>query len=193
MTKYTEKRENINKAIEAIEEGVKALFEDNKYKRYLKNMAMFHEYSYGNVVLIAYQCPSATRVAGYNTWQALNRHVKKGEKAIRIIAPVIYKKKEEEDDENNTMVYYKTVSVFDISQTEGAELKNPCMRELVDSCKDFKSLFEILKGITPCSVGFEEMANANGYFNSREKVIRIKEGMSESQTRIVIASTAKEG
>lgn len=91
---------------------------------YLAAMGRFHEYSWGNVMLIVSQKPDATRVAGFQTWKSLGRFVKKGEKGIVIIAPMLIKPKEEaaSSDEARKILRFKAVYVFDVSQTDGEPL-----------------------------------------------------------------------
>lgn len=92
---------------------------------YLGTMGRFHNYSFGNVMAIAMQRPDAVRVAGFHTWKDMGRNVKKGEKAIRILAPMIGKSKDAalEGEENKARVFgFRGVCVFDIAQTEGKEL-----------------------------------------------------------------------
>lgn len=90
---------------------------------YLAAMGRFHNYSWGNVLLILSQKPNATRIAGFNTWKRLNRFVKKGEKGIVIIAPMLIKAKEEtRQEEDRSILRFKAVFVFDVSQTDGEAL-----------------------------------------------------------------------
>jgi antirestriction protein ArdC len=112
-----------NKLIEAVEAG-----KSHKLVEYLRVMGRFHNYSLGNAILIGFQRPDATRVAGYRTWQKLGRFVKKGENGIAIMAPIVYRRKigtEETDGketEDETVTTFKTAHVFDVSQTEGKPL-----------------------------------------------------------------------
>ena len=133
-------KQKVQEITDKLEEGLKELFESEKYKTYLSTMSKFHNYSFNNILLIAMQRPEATLVAGYKAWQKnFERHVNKGEKAIRILAPAPYKIKEERDkldpvtgemmfDENGmpqkeqvevTIPAFRAVSVFDVSQTDG--------------------------------------------------------------------------
>jgi hypothetical protein len=100
---------------------------------YLGAMARFHNYSFGNILAIARQRPAATRVAGFGTWKEMGRFVKKGEKGIQILAPMIgYRRRrdaEEQEPSSNTdakpapmLIGFRAVYVFDIAQTEGEEL-----------------------------------------------------------------------
>jgi antirestriction protein ArdC len=109
---------------EAIERG-----ESEQLKAYLGTLARFHQYSLSNVFLIAVQRPNATRVAGFRTWQKLGRYVKKGEKGIHILAPIVWRRKREEareesrgDGEEDEVVRFRSVCVFDVAQTEGRPL-----------------------------------------------------------------------
>ena len=91
-------KQKVQEITDKLEEGLKELFESEKYKTYLSTMSKFHNYSFNNTLLIAMQKPEATLVAGYKAWQKnFERHVNKGEKAIRILAPAPYKIKEERD------------------------------------------------------------------------------------------------
>ena len=91
-------KQKVQKITDKLEEGLKELFESEKYKTYLSTMSKFHNYSFNNTLLIAMQKPEATLVAGYKAWQKnFERHVNKGEKAIHILAPAPYKIKEERD------------------------------------------------------------------------------------------------
>lgn len=88
-----QKKTQTQQIVEKLEKGVSEIFESEQYKQYLTVMSKFHSYSYNNILLIAMQCPGATMVAGYESWQRLfKRHVSKGEKAIKILAPCPYKK-----------------------------------------------------------------------------------------------------
>ena len=91
-------KQKVQEITDKLEEGLKELFESEKYKTYLSTMSKFHNYSFNNTLLIAMQKPEATLVAGYKAWQKnFERHVNKGEKAIRILAPAPNKIKEERD------------------------------------------------------------------------------------------------
>lgn len=93
-----------------------------EFKNYLDTMAQFYSYSLYNCLLIAAQCPEASRVASYRTWQKMNRFVKKGEHGIHILVPCKAKKEENEKELDRVVMYFRSVCVFDIKQTEGEEL-----------------------------------------------------------------------
>lgn len=196
-------QQEIKEISEKLEQGVKELYESERYKEFLHTMSKFHNYSLNNTMLIAMQKPDATLVAGYTAWQHdHDRHVMKGEKGIRIFAPAPYKKKEERDkidpvtnkpvlDENNDPVKevvevkipaFKLVSVFDVSQTEGKELPTLGVDELLGDVEDYVHFFDALKRSCPVPVEFEEIAGgAKGYYHQEERRIAINEGMSEVQ------------
>ena len=91
-------KQKVKEITDRLEEGLKELFESEKYKTYLNTMSKFHKYSISNTILIAMQKPDATLVAGYKTWQKnFDRHVKKGETGIRILAPAPYRIKKEQE------------------------------------------------------------------------------------------------
>jgi hypothetical protein len=122
---------NVKSLIEQLEAG-----HSDALTAYLDAMSRFHNYSFGNVLEIARQSPSATRVAGLYAWNQLGRKVKKGERGIRILAPIIgIKRKKDEDAEKDitkqntrVLVGFRNAYVFDVAQTEGVEL--PAMREI---------------------------------------------------------------
>jgi len=136
---YQPRQQQRPTAKDVIAENVKALIaqleagKSDALTAYLDAMARFHNYSFGNILQIARQRPDATNVAGMYTWNQFGRHVKKGEKGIQIFAPMIGKsrKKQEEAEQNrdekstSILVGFRAVYVFDVAQTEGAELPAP--------------------------------------------------------------------
>lgn len=180
---------DIKEITEKLEKGVKGLFESERYTEYLSFMTKFHNYSASNCLLIWIQNPTASLVAGYKSWQSKGRQVRKGEKGIQILAPSFHKimkeivneagEKEEKEIEYKT---FHTISVFDVSQTDGEELPS-IISELSGEVEGFQKLLEKLQSISPVPVGFEEIASgAKGYFNYVDKRIAIQSGMSEQQT-----------
>lgn len=183
---------------------MKELFESEKYKSYLSTMSKFHNYSFNNTLLIAMQKPEATLVAGYQAWQKnFERHVNKGEKAIRILAPAPYKIKEERDkldpvtgemmfDENGmpqkeetevTIPAFCAVSVFDVSQTDGKPIPELEVNELLSTVEGYEDFVQALMNISPVPIAFEDIpGDSKGYFSTAEKRIAVQENMSESQT-----------
>ena len=194
----------MNEIPQMLEEGVHKVFESDNYKNYLNTMSKFHNYSINNTLLIARQNPDATLVAGFKSWEKnFGRHVKKGEKGIKILAPSPYKKKvlvelvdpvsreimldingnpvKEETEVN--MTAYRIVSVFDVSQTEGNPLPQIGVAELTGNVDEYELFVEALKQSTSVPISFENISGAaKGYYNPVTASIAIKAGMPESQT-----------
>ena len=191
MSKETNK-DKIKEITDKLEQGVRNLMDSDRYKNYLNVMSKFHKYSTNNVILISMQMPDATHVAGYKAWEKeFQRHVKKGEKAIRIIAPVIRRVKVNADDskasdtpeeEEVKLTSYRVTSVFDVSQTDGKEL--PSIVEQLDfDLNNFELLKESLERVSPVPVSYEAIEpRCNGYFDKKERNIVVREKMSQGQT-----------
>lgn len=196
-------RERLQEITAGIEQGIKELFESEKYMRYLSVMSKFHRYSVNNTMLIYMQKPEATLVAGFNKWKnQFARHVKKGEHGITIIAPTPYKKKIEEmkrdpdthapilDADGKTVMeekeieipMFRPVKVFDVSQTDGKPLPE-LASSLSGTVPHYEAFLEALRRSTSVPIEFEPMAaNTDGYFSPDQQRIAIREGMSEVQT-----------
>lgn len=201
---YMSEKQKVKEITDKLEAGLKELFESEKYKSYLSTMSKFHNYSFNNTLLIAMQKPEATLVAGYQAWQKnFERHVNKGEKAIRILAPAPYKIKEERDkldpvtgemmfDENGmpqkeetevTIPAFRAVSVFDVSQTDGKPIPELEVNELLSTVEGYEDFVQALMNISPVPIAFEDIpGDSKGYFSTAEKRIAVQENMSESQT-----------
>lgn len=196
-------RERLQEITAGIEQGIKELFESEKYMRYLSVMSKFHRYSVNNTMLIYMQKPEATLVAGFNKWKnQFARHVKKGEHGITIIAPTPYKKKIEEmkrdpdthapilDADGKTVMeekeieipMFRPVKVFDVSQTDGKPLPE-LASSLSGTVPHYEAFLEALRRSASVPIEFEPMAaNTDGYFSPDQQRIAIREGMSEVQT-----------
>ena len=203
MAEKPTNRERLREITEGIEQGIKELFESEKYMRYLSVMSRFHRYSVNNTMLIYMQRPDATLVAGYNKWKnQFERHVKRGEHGITIIAPTPYKKKIEEQkldpdtkapmlDKDGKVIMeekeveiplFRPVKVFDVSQTDGKPLPE-LASSLSGNIQNYEVFMEALRRSAPVPIEFEPMAaNMDGYFSSDQQRIAIREGMSEVQT-----------
>lgn len=175
---------------QALIDGVKACYTSENWTKYLDTISKFHNYSLFNCMLIAMQKPEATYVAGMNDWnKKFKRHVVKGEKSIKILAPIKCKfKKEEELDDGTTKeveieyLRFKLVPVFDVSQTDGAELPTIC-KVLKGEVEDYNELLQKLTTLAGIKVEFENIAGgANGYYNRVENRIAIQENMPEAMT-----------
>ena len=196
-------RERLQQITAGIEQGIKELFESEKYMRYLSVMSRFHRYSVNNTMLIYMQKPDATLVAGYNKWKnQFERHVKKGEHGITIIAPTPFKKKIEEqkldpdtkapmlDAEGKVIMeereveipMFRPVKVFDVSQTDGKPLPE-LASSLSGNVQNYEVFMEALRRSAPVPLSVEPMAaNMDGYFSPDQQRIAIRAGMSEVQT-----------
>ena len=196
-------RERLQEITAGIEQGIKELFESEKYMRYLSVMSKFHRYSVNNTMLIYMQKPEATLVAGFNKWKnQFARHVKKGEHGITIIAPTPYKKKIEEmkrdpdthapildadgkavmEEKEIEIPMFRPVKVFDVSQTDGKPLPE-LSSSLSGTVPHYEAFLEALRRSASVPIEFEPMAaNTDGYFSPDQQRIAIREGMSEVQT-----------
>lgn len=193
--------ERMKEITDRLETGIQELFESERYKAYLTTMSKFHSYSFNNTLLIAMQ--GGQLVAGYNKWRDnFHRNVKKGEKAIKILAPAPFKAKKEvqkldaqgrpvmgKDGKPVTEVQeiqvpaFKIVSVFDVSQTEGEPLPSIGVEELTGSVERYGEFFKALEQISPVPIGFEDIpGGSHGYYHLTEKRIAIQAAMSELQT-----------
>ncbi|MAY74956.1 MAG: DUF1738 domain-containing protein [Phycisphaerae bacterium] len=128
MTKAQEARQHIDQAIERLAAELNA-GRSETLRAFLEMVGKFHRYSFGNVMLILSQRPDATRVAGYRTWQGLGRQVRKGEKGITIIAPMMLKQDAEPGQDPERVLRFKAATVFDVSQTDGEELPKPAQMQ----------------------------------------------------------------
>ena len=184
-----------------LEQGIMGVFESERYAEYLRTMSKFHNYSLNNTLLIAMQ--GGNLVKGYRQWEKeFDRHVKPGEKAIKILAPAPYKVKKEREKidpdtkmpvigadgkpvmetQEITIPAYKVVSVFDVSQTEGKELPNLSVSELTGDVEQYRDFFAALERTSPFAIAFETLdGGAKGRCYYEENRIAIHEGMSELQ------------
>ena len=196
-------RERLQQITAGIEQGIKELFESEKYMRYLSVMSRFHRYSVNNTMLIYMQKPDATLVAGYNKWKnQFERHVKRGEHGITIIAPTPFKKKIEEqkldpdtkapildadgkavmEEKEIEIPMFRPVKVFDVSQTDGKPLPE-LASTLSGSVQNYEAFMEALRRSAPVPLSVEPMvANMDGFFSPDQQRIAIRAGMSEVQT-----------
>ena len=196
--------QQVREITDKLEQGIKELFESERFKEYLRTMSKFYNYSFNNTLLIAMQKPEATYVAGYTSWQRnFDRQVLKGEKGIKILAPAPYKaqeKREKIDPLTQKPVIgtdgkavtetvevlrpaFKVVSVFDVSQTDGKELPDIIVDELKGTVENYEAFFDALKQVSPVPISFEDIpGGAKGFFSPVESRIAIQEGMSEIQT-----------
>ena len=203
MAEKQTSKDRMREIVDSIENGIKELFESDKYRKYLATMSRFHRYSVNNTMLIYMQRPDATHVAGFNKWRdQFGRNVLKGEKGIRIIAPTPYKKNVEEiktDPETNAPVLdadgkaiieekeiripmFKVVSVFDVSQTSGKPLPQ-LAADLSGNVQQYEVFMEALRRASPVPIEIKPVArDTDGFFSIKAQSITIRAGMSEVQT-----------
>src|SRR5688572_5223344 len=176
-----------------LEQSVAAIQDSDTFRAYLTAQARFHNYSFGNVLLILAQFPEATKVAGYRTWQSLDRQVKRGEKAIRIIAPAYYKKKERDEqtgeDTERQVTFFRSASVFDVSQTDGAPLPEIAV-PVLDS-EAGADLYARLEGVAlteglRVTIGHESFmrrATMMGFYEPDTRAIYLREAAQLQKTK----------
>ena len=203
MAEKKSNREKLNEITASIEQGIKELFQSDKYAEYLRTMSRFHSYSARNTILIHMQRPDATVVAGFNAWKnKFQRHVKKGEKGITILAPTPFKKKIEEKkldpvtqapvvDANGNVIIeekeieipmFRPVKVFDVSQTEGKPLPQ-LASPLTGDVQNYEIFMEALRRTSPVPISFKTLEQSmDGFFSVDNQSITLREGMSEVQT-----------
>jgi hypothetical protein len=169
----------------SLAESINALRSDEAYMHYLQLMARFHHYSSRNTLLIYHQMPEATYVAGYRTWQdTFDRHVRRGEKAIRIFAPM--KKKNDED-----LKGFRCISVFDVSQTEGRPLPSLVEEKIRGVIEDEEAFTAALIHSCPVPVVFRKDLTVHGLYDPRAGQIQIRADMeSRLAIRTLIHETA---
>lgn len=192
MKKYTptDKADQVKEITDKLEQGIKEVFTSDRYINFLNAMSKFTSYSANNCLLIMMQCPTATLVHGFKAWQTdFNRHVKKGEKAIKILAPCPFKIKKEIENEQGileekeiTIPRFKAIPVFDIAQTEGEAMPTIC-EVLTDEVKDYEAMMKAIQEVAPVEIKVIPIeGNSHGYFHTVDKYIAIDEGMSQAQT-----------
>lgn len=196
--------EQLVELTDRLENGIKELYASGRYAEYLRAMSRFHRYSFGNALLILFQCPTATRVAGYTTWKRdFGRNVKRNEKGIQILAPCPSKRyvwQEVTDPKTGkvlcnpdgsprketqlvTVTRFKVATVFDVSQTEGKELPSLGVTRLTGDVENFAAIYDKLTALSPVPVEVDICpGEANGYFSSEEGRIVLRSGMSQIQT-----------
>jgi antirestriction protein ArdC len=166
-----------------LESKILALVSGDGWAAFLETAARFHSYSASNVLLILSQCPHASRVAGFRAWQGLGRQVRRGERSIKILAPARYKTTDETTGETRWAVRGFTVAnVFDLSQTDGAEL--PDVRPVLLTGAGFAELYAGLAAQV-VAAGFRvergECAGANGFTDFERRVVRVRDDVEPAQ------------
>lgn len=185
----TQTNDKITAAMATLEEGIKNIATSGAWVEYLRAQALFHQYSFANTMLILQQRPDATKVAGFHTWKKLGRHVKKGEKALMILAPMVVAKKAQAEDESDAdeqkpqrVFGFKTVPVFDVSQTEGDPL--PTAVRVLDgnASGDLFTRLAAFSEANGCPVRVRPIEGTmRGFYEPLRRRITVREGMPLDQ------------
>ena len=200
---YPSREERMKDLNQRLEQGIRDVFESERFRDYLSVMSRFHTYSARNVLLIHMQRPNATRVASAKRWkEQFERFINKGEKAIYIMAPIpivktVERQKLDPDtkapvlDEDGQVITekrevqvprFRPVPVFDVSQTNGKPLPQ-LAQDLTGDVEQYEAFMEALRRTAPVPMEIKPMAeNLDGYFSLDEQSISIRAGMSEVQT-----------
>jgi antirestriction protein ArdC len=178
---------------EQVERAVRELLTSDGWGRWAETRATFHRYSFGNCLLIAQQAPAATQVAGFKSWQALGRQVRKGEKAIRIMAPMSVKRENVDTGEVERVPFFRAVPVFDVAQTDGEPLPE-VPREPITGDSHARYLEPLTAHAA--SLGFtverEALEHAGGYCDPKRKRIVISSdlGSINAEVRVLVHELA---
>jgi antirestriction protein ArdC len=168
-----------------MERAARALLSSEGWRAWAETRATFHEYSMGNTMLIALQRPDATVVAGFKHWQSLGRQVRKGEHGIRILAPMVVKQRDadgETDDDCETRVLFRTVSVFDVAQTDGEPLPEPpCEPITGDSHERYiEPLKDLARSMGIAVYEYEPNGEAQGFYDVKGRRIVISHRLAQN-------------
>jgi hypothetical protein len=184
--------------LQRLEQAIGEIHDSDSFRRYLDVQSRFHHYSPSNVALILSQRPDATRVAGYNAWLKMKRYVRKGEKAIKIIVPMVKKDADAETGEDIRRLRFGIGNTFDISSTEGeplVEIHVPVLEG--DEGADLYA--KTWTYLTEAGIRVEAMSETEavrqpslmGYFQPEGKLIRVRHDVSQLQrTKTLLHETA---
>lgn len=182
---YTKAKEkfDVKAALDSINTGLKNINSNTEWLNFLAFQARFHSYSFGNTMLIYWQKPNASYVTGYSTWKSMNRFVKRGEKALKILAPIKYKVDEDEDKEDSFVLKgFKVVNVFDLSQTDGDETCVPLLiKRHKNNCSDIHTIYEKCKSLIEIPVIEKSNMLSKGSYDTVSKTISINSSYSDTQ------------
>src|SRR5918998_922153 len=200
--RQAEREERTKALLQQLEAGVQAIQTGDDFKRYLQTAAKFHNYSANNVLLVLAQRPDATRVAGYKTWQALGRQVRKGERAIYIFAPRPYRVTTETEagkEETREGLTFRLVPVWDQAQTDGDPLPTmdaPVLTGDADTATyDALVLFAAREGLTvtnddPNTDGDDTRSRYHGYYSPGRKLIFVKRAAPAQMLKTLVHELA---
>ena len=178
-------QERAQAALDRLGEGVRAVYDSERWESWLRSLSKFYDYSLGNTILIAMQMPTATHVASFRSWKRdFNRHVRKGERGIEILVPMLVKDRDEEeqDEERRRLVGFRVGHVFDVSQTDGEPLPT-LVDEVAGGVERYAAVMEAVRAVSayPVELVGDLPEGTKGLFR-RGELIAIREGMPEGQT-----------
>jgi antirestriction protein ArdC len=174
---------------EQVERAVRELLTSEGWRRWAETRATFHKYSFGNCLLIACQRPDATQVAGFRAWQQLGRQVRKGERSIRIMAPMVLKSRDSDGNElretDEPRILFRAVPVFDIGQTDGEPLAEaPSEPVTGDSHARYIEPLTAHAASLGYGVESEQLEHAGGYCDVKRRRIVIADGTRSANARV---------
>ena len=177
-------QERAQAALDRLGEGVREVWQSERWESWLRSLAKFHDYSLGNTILIAMQMPTATHVASFRSWKrGFNRYVKKGERGIEILVPMLVKDRDEDtDEERRRLVGFRVGHVFDVSQTDGEPLPT-LVDEVAGDVDRYAAVLDAVRAVSayPIELVADLPEGTKGLFR-RGEFIAIREGMPEGQT-----------
>ena len=167
--------------------GIAQLTTTDAWIRWLRVQSRFHRYSFNNVLLIAAQRPNATQVAGFRAWQGMHRQVRRGEKAITILAPCTRREQDEDGGQLQRIVGFRGASVFDVGQTDGDELPEPpCHRLTGDAPREAWAKLEEFAVSLGYTVKWAELPTGrNGDCNAALRTIRVSSELTHMPAQSV--------
>ncbi len=178
---------------EQVEQATRALLSSEGWRKWAETRARFHSYSWGNCALIAMQAPDATQVAGFKAWQALGRQVRKGERSIKILAPMTVKQRDESGEETERVTFFRAVPVFDVAQTDGDPLpQRPTAPIVGDSHACYLAPLTAHARALGYCVAYEALEHAGGYCDPAAKriVVSTNVGSANGHVRVLVHELA---
>jgi antirestriction protein ArdC len=178
---------------EQVERAVQELLTSDGWTRWAQTRATFHRYSMGNCMLIAMQRPDASQVAGFRKWQELGRQVRKGERSIKIMAPMSVKRENAETGEEERTTFFRSVPVFDLAQTDGEPLPEPpCEPITGDSHFSYIGKLEVLARTMGLTVEYRPLDTVGGYYSESEQkiVVSTNVGCANAHVRVLVHELA---
>ena len=174
-------------ALDRLGEGVREVYQSERWESWLRSLSKFYDYSLGNTILIAMQMPTATHVASFRSWKRdFNRYVRKGERGVEILVPMLVKVCDEDaqdtDEERRRLVGFRVGHVFDVSQTDGEPLPT-IVDEVAGDVDHYSAVLDAVRAVSAYPVEFvgDLPEGTNGYFR-RGELVAIREGMPQGQT-----------